>query len=663
MNRRMVLRLIGTGSAVLLAGCGGGESDSGSVGSVDDVGAYPDPTREEAFLFLQQSSFGPTPALVSAVQSKGIEGWIDEQISQPSAYYGADSESATTNFASQVTKGVMAMAEQAEPSKQRWMKQFHMDDKPQTWNRTGDWLMPNYMASVMLGEALNSKEQLRLRVANALSQIVVTSISAEPLDRRAEALSAYYDMLAANAFGNYRDLMSDVARSPAMGVYLSHQGNKKYDAATQTHPDENFARELLQLFTIGLYQLNLDGTVITSNDLPLPAYTQRDVEELAKVMTGWDLYNNNLYGESRYFQGDYSQPMEVNHASGGSGAGSDDFHEYGPKNLLGQTIASGLSVEEDLEAALDIIFSQANVAPFIAKNLILRLVKSNPTPAYVARVASVFNDNGDGIKGDMSAVLKAVLLDQEARTSSTQMRKAKEPYLAFTQYLRNFNAQPLPGWQSHEGIDMSGYFWLNRFSAALPPLPMFSPSVFNFYQNDFHPVNNAFAPAEVAPELQLYDESLITNQWRLFYNTIPERNVVVQQYGSIEKFVDNQRGGNYHIGMPTTALVDYSEELQLLEQAIDGDSDGDFRMLRSAQMDANGYTPLQSGLEALIEHLDGKLFGGDLPESYKQNLMEELPQAGVVVWANYNTERKAAIELVQTTVMTLVTSKYYNAQY
>ena len=209
--------------------------------------------------------------------------------------------------------------------------------------------------------------------------------------------------------------MGPIVYSPAMGIYLSHQGNRKANPKKQTSPDENFARELMQLFSLGLYQTSLDGTPILDNDgNKIPAYSQQDVMELARVLTGWDLTHNLRFGQKDRKHGSYLEPMEF----------SGQFHDFGSKKFLGQTIPEKLTGKDDVEAALDILFDQPTVAPFVSHILIQRLVTSNPSPEYIQRVSFAFDNNGEGVRGDMKAVIKAILLDDEAR-----LAKDSQPYL------------------------------------------------------------------------------------------------------------------------------------------------------------------------------------------------------------------------------------------
>ena len=246
-------------------------------------------------------------------------------------------------------------------------------------------------------------------------------------------------MLAQNAFGNYRDLIEDVTLHPAMGVYLSMLGNEKPDPVNNIRPDENYARELMQLFSIGLVELNQDGSVrLDGNDEPLPTYDQDIIEGFAHVYTGWTYAGSPSFRNARPTPANQVVPMQLH----------PGFHDTGEKTLLGGLVLpSGQGGDQDLAAALDNIFDHPNVGPFIAIRLIQRLVTSNPSPGYVSRVARVFDNNGSGVRGDLAAVVKAILLDVEARPDSPMEidGKVKEPLLRLTQLWRSYNAASTSG--------------------------------------------------------------------------------------------------------------------------------------------------------------------------------------------------------------------------
>ena len=310
-------------------------------------------------------------------------------------------------------------------------------------------------------------------------------------------MASFYDMLGKNAFGNFRQLLDDVTWHPAMGLYLTYMANQKENAATGRLPDQNYAREVMQLMTIGLYLLNADGTLKT--DLlgnSQATYSQADIAELAKVFTGMSWYhpaptNSTFFGGSKDAAA-YTHPMIA----------YNSFHSVSAKSFLGTTIAASATADTagDVKTALDTLFNHANVAPFICRQLIQRLVTSNPTPAYVGRVAAVFNNNGSGVRGDLAAVVKALLLDSEARNLSTAASygKLREPIVRLANWMRAFEVS------SASGNWLMGSTALNT---SLNEAPLTSPSVFNFYRPGYVPPNTTLGAAnKQAPEFQITDE-------------------------------------------------------------------------------------------------------------------------------------------------------------
>jgi uncharacterized protein (DUF1800 family) len=278
-----------------------------------------------------------------------------------------------------------------------------------------------------------------------------------------------------------------------MGEYLTFRGNVKFNAATGALPDENYARELMQLFTIGLLQLNPDGTPKQVNGQVQESYTLDDVTGLARIFTGWEWDTSVGAANTPDFQ---RRPM-VQVAS---------RHETGASSFLGSTVPTGQDGATSLSTALDIVFAHANVAPFVSRQLIQRLVTSNPTPAYVQRVALVFLDNGSGVKGDLKAVVRALLLDDEARNPANPVSatygKLREPMLRFLAWGRAFGAaSPSDAWAVGDTSDPA---------SRLGQSPLRSPTVFNFFRPGYAPPNSAIgAAALVAPEFQIANETSV----------------------------------------------------------------------------------------------------------------------------------------------------------
>jgi uncharacterized protein (DUF1800 family) len=446
--------------ALALSACGGESStSSGAAATAAAAPAAPPPppppapvTGQSAGRFLAQASMGTTPTDGAAVISAGYDGWLGTQFNTPRA---------TTFYDWLIAKGYGVVANNG--------------------NQDG---FPN----AVWKQLISGQDQLRQRVGTALLSILVVGIDGVNLSFRQFAVASYMDILWDNAFGNFRTILDKVATSPAMGAYLTFLGNRKaVNGGAQ--PDENFARELMQLFTIGLYQLNLDGTQKLSAGKPIETYTQDDITGLARVFTGWEL---DRYSDQAP---DYTNRPMVQIAS---------RHELGTKAFLGTTIPANTDGVASLKSALDTIFAHPNVAPFISKQLIQHLVTSNPTPAYVQRVATIFENNGSGVRGDLRAVVRAVLLDTEARNdtaaqSSTTFGKVREPVMRFTAFARAFGfSSPSDAWAIQDTTPATTH---------LGQMVGKSPSVFNFFRPGYTPPNTAIASQTlVAPEFQITNE-------------------------------------------------------------------------------------------------------------------------------------------------------------
>ena len=437
-------------AAALLAACGGGGGSSDTPVTPPPVVT---PSDGEAARFLGQAGFGASDAAVASVKSQGYGAWLDAQFAQPRTQ---------GHYDWMVAGGYATVAN---------INSFAGTDNT-LWRKL-----------------VSAPDTLRQRVTLALSEIFVISMAGLPIAWRGFVAAAYMDVLEANAFGTYRALLEAVTLSPGMGSYLNMRGNQKEDLATGRVPDENYAREVLQLFSIGLVELVQDGT--PKGGVSTDTYTQDTVSGLAKVFTGWD---NDGYNRTE--PGYAQRPMIFNAA----------LHSPSEKKFLGVTIAAGTDGKAALKTALDTIANHANVGPFIGRQLIQRLVASNPSAAYVSRVAGVFNNNGAGVRGDLKAVIKAVLLDAEARStpaaSETTRGKLREPVVRFVQWARAFNlASPTGIWNIGN---------LSDPATRLGQSPLRSPSVFNFYRPGYVPPNSALGTAKItAPEFQITNESTV----------------------------------------------------------------------------------------------------------------------------------------------------------
>ena len=473
----------------------------------------------DATRFLTQATFGPKEETIKALMIKDYFSWIDEQISTPQ-----------TN--------TLALLDER-------IRLAGMDPLVEIGSEVG--LKTLQRSDVLWDTWVNQPDQLRQKVAYALSQIFVISNMESTISRDVRGIADYHDTLAQHAFGNFRDLLQDVALHQMMGEYLSMIRNEKADEERNIRPDENFARELMQLFTLGLRMLNEDGTFVTDNDgNTIPTYNQDTIDSFSRVFTGW------TYAEAtdwRWRDRDEAisetLPMKA----------FEEFHDTDEKTLLnGQVLPANQTALEDLNGALDNIFAHQNVGPFISKQLIQRLITSNPTPAYVGRVARVFNNNGEGVKGDLGAVIKAILLDDEARTGHltlTHFGKIREPILMTTALFRAFNAEGMFPTKD-EALQPLKAIRVYRTERAYGQRPYGAFSVFNFYRPDYSPTGPLRSAGLSAPEFQILDDSIL-----------PQKTNMFNRYAFSDK--DNESRSqtfNHNAGFGNVNL-DYSREKEL----------------------------------------------------------------------------------------------------
>ena len=481
----------------------------------------------ETSRFLAQATFGTDLDYIKTVAEGTYEDWIDQQFNLDSGSIGELTqdiyEQARDNFA----------ANGGNPDDYFGPYNLHFQYA---------WWESN----------IGNEDLLRQRIALALSEFLIISWNSN-LGDYGVGLGDYYDVLKDNAFGNFRNLLRDITLHPMMGGYLSHYNNPRSFPDQNIHPDENFAREVMQLFTIGLYELNQDGTyIVDGNGARIPTYDNNDIKEFAKVFTGlgpaevmdnpWNVTAD--FGVSLYFC-IRDIPMVM----------YEDWHQPGEKHLLnGFTIPAGQSGMQDIDDAIDNLFNHQNVAPFVALRLIQHLVKSNPSPAYVSRVSEKFN-NHNGVRGDMKAVIKAILLDEEARSCSwinnPSHGKLLEPMLRYFNVTRQIDLDNESGLNWNVG-------W--NFFNATRQLPLGSPHVFNFYAPDYVP-NSEFTDGDlVGPEFQIHNSATsvaFVNEVDLW--TFPEYYSVIQ----------NWEEGIESTPLDFEALKYYAEDSEVLINQLD----------------------------------------------------------------------------------------------
>lgn len=491
--------------------------------------------------FLQQASFGPTDASIADVKRLGMSGWIESQFTIPKTGYGVWPYADTSAPASCSNDGNSASA--ASMCARDTYSLFQLQ-------------------RLFFQNAISGPDQLRQRVAWALSETLV--ISGEVLNM-AYSYAGYQHMLLDNAFGNYETILTRMTLSPAMGDYLDMVNNGKPSTGQQAN--ENYARELMQLFSIGLYKLNLDGTVQTdANGSPIPSYNEDVIKGFARTFTGWTYPPKPGVTSRTYNPTNYVSDM-VAVASN---------HDTGTKQLLDSTVLpANQTPDKDLADAIHTVFMHPNVGPFIGKQLIQRLVTSNPSPAYVARVASAFNDNGSGVRGDMKAVIRAILLDSEARggmRTETNYGHLREPALFLAQFYRSLGG-------------VSDGVALRSVSSNMSQNVFYSPTVFNYY-----PADNVLATGQAAPEFGIHNTSTALARANTIYSAV---------YGSAT-------GNIIYLSKPDATVTGAT----------------------GTYLDMTPYIALASNPAALVDKLNMLLMHGTMPPETRTAIINAVTAAG-----------------------------------
>jgi uncharacterized protein (DUF1800 family) len=481
-------------------------------------------TQPAAVRFLNMATFGASPQDVNHLSKMTFQAWVDEQLAMKASCH-------------------LATLNETQDNNQR-------ENRIEVWFR----------------HAVTAPDQLRQRVAFALSEVFVVSDVGSGISTN--ALAVYYDILVRNAFGNFRDILEQVTLSPAMGKYLSTLHNQKADRKLGIRADENYAREVMQLFTIGLVQLDTTGTPVLQNGVTVPTYTQTDVENSAKVLTGWGLADS-----VSFFDGiEWRQSM----------VSFEGYHDHSAKTLLTNVaVPAAGKAPADLKILLDTLFNHPNVGPFIGRRLIQRLVTSNPSPAYIQRVAEAFNDNGAGVRGDMKAVISAVLLDPEAvggAKVNPKFGKLREPLLVLTHLWR------VLGGKAHDG--RLPYYYPE---SSIGQAPLSSGSVFNFFRPDYAPSGKINDQGLFAPEFQLvndanntrfYNELFSLTHWHYVgYQWADQSSVLIninnlakraQTPSNLVNYLNLVFTGNKLPATVTTPLIAYLRDLSFKDNAGNG---------------------------------------------------------------------------------------------
>ncbi len=551
-----------------------GTNTSATVNLVNETAASL-PNPKSAGRFLVQAAFGPDadstndvdiiPENVEQVQSLGFDDWIDDQFTRP--------------------VGLLQPFTEYAPS----IPEFYTDHKEAAW-----WNRAMGVTNLAPGGPAILPDPLRQRVAFALSQIVVVSDRVESLGVNPIAMANYYDTIVTNAFGNYRDLLYNVTLHPCMGVYLSHLKNQKPNPTNNIFPDENYAREIMQLFSIGLWELNQDGTRKLDNlGKPIPTYDNVRITQFARVFTGLS-YGGAGQNSFLFASENLVAPMKM----------WDAYHDCDAKTLLnGQVIPArtpsnpdtGATGLLDLNEAINNIFNHSNVPPFVCKQLIQRFITSNPSTGYIWRVAAAFINNGSGVRGDMKAVIKTMLLDPEARDpvmmSDPKFGKQREPFLRVVNFGRAFNAA------SQEGFYPLDNFFMDHYQE-----PMKAPSVFNFYLPGYTPPGPIGDAGLVGPEFQILNAGSAMSTANYYLNAVRSG---LHRWGS---------------GLASRAVVcDLTQELALVQN-----------------------------IDALVRRLDLHLTYGTLSPRHFQVIREAVERVPVGMWEWEKERVYLAIYLITT---------------
>jgi uncharacterized protein (DUF1800 family) len=485
--------VIGKGNAKGVNVSSSAGSGSGTA-TLSGIGFLPNQTA--ASRLLSQATFGATYSEIQKVATQGMEKWLDDQLAMPNSFK-------LQTYVQNLHQSIVDSLNLKNGVTTNTLTNVFLDD----WHFDVAWFQGG----------MTAPDLLRWRVAFALSEIFVTSRNS-PFNDNPYALSSYYDVLLENSFGTYRNLLNKVTYHPSMGVYLTFMNNHATDLnnGKQTYPDENYAREVMQLFSIGLYELNNDGTEKKdANGKSIPTYNNDDIANLAKVFTGLSWWDGTYLGVSSKNYWSYTKPMKF-YGKDSSDAVKNtwktnprivDGHEFGIKTFLGATIAARPVAQgnQEIQEAIDILANHPNVGPFISRRLIQRLVTSNPSPAYIGRIVAVFNNNGSGVRGDLKAVIRAILLDPDARQccgdDTEYFGSVKEPFLRYMNLVRGLNLEATGGVFRNV---------MKRVYDKTEQRPLHSPSVFNFFSPDYVPDGPLKTVGKVSPELQLLSSQTLT---------------------------------------------------------------------------------------------------------------------------------------------------------
>ena len=611
------------------SGNGSGGGNGGSEGGYAHIPAGNDLTDRMALRFLNMTTFGSTPEAIAELRQKGVVNWVEEQLNKP-----WDQKENSVLY--HTVRTVLESGPYQYLGLQKNFPYDQIEAKTQAFIADNDTVFNqnrvnldviDHYSSALFGRQLEDSAQLRQRVAYALSQIIVAGESRErPFSMRGEAIAYYYDLLLKNAFGNYGDLLYEVSLSPAMGRYLTYANNRKShlnDNGFTITPDENYGREIMQLFSIGPFELGLDGSPVMQGREKIPTYDQEDVNEMAKVFTGLH-YSHSRFGDEMV-KADMIHPMTCEQSQ----------HEPGPKTVLGHTIPGG-TCEEDIADAIDILMQHTNTAPFVATKLIKRLTKSNPGEAYIERVATIFQQSG----GNLGETVEAILLDPEIwdDIKNDRVVKLKEPYVAFLNFLKAFDVQPLK-YFLNKGTNRKVHdsYRIVARPEVFGQWPTWAPTVFNFYNESFVPNDSAFRSSRTtAPEA-----SIMTTRYLVSTANFIKNVLVYNEWSQwlYREGYDEDKLYNHWDGITwwdPFLRIDFDDQLAIYRQALGGSLDG------YASDGAARKTQYTGALETLISDLEQRLVGKQLEPDFRQSLLDAFQDDWVGV-GGYSERDLAAV--------------------
>jgi uncharacterized protein (DUF1800 family) len=603
---------------------------TGTVLSSDSEGRFP-LDEIQARRFLVQATMGPTESSVDELLTMGREAWLEHQLTMPSAYATNPTPGTRSHldylFEYAQFRGLTDFTGY-QPGQYRYPESDEVLATIPYDSGQLRWAQLDALWQIIL----NSPDQLRQKMALAMNEMLVIGAGGT-LNKRADAIAHYMDVLARHSFGNFEDMLYDVSRTVAMGHWLSHQGNQKANEDGSRTPDENYAREIMQLFSIGLYELNADGTPrLDASGNYIPTYTQEDIEEMARVMTGWSRPvlsgAGKRFGDGRKKGSHHATFMECH----------NNYHDTDEKVILGEVFPAGQNCEEDLRQAVRMLVNHPNTPVMVAKHLIRRFVTSNPSPGYVQRVSDAFSANENGERGDLAATLKAVLLDTEA----LDPHHDGNPYFGKIKSSRHGIAQVF---RAFEPIEKGPYAYTRYFGNFFTR----SPTVFNYYEAEFAPNDEEFTyNGLLAPETQELNEKNQATNFNFYDKLLRNQEVRELVHRGKPEPINGVMFPDFDNSTKpflNSLMIDLNPAYQVLLTGLGGD------ISQIQNSEARSHA-----IDLLLNDLNLRLVEGRLSDQSLEIMKQVLSQIH-----RRNAERKA-IFIVQEAVLLVVSSAEFNVQ-